>query len=72
MHPDFPARRRPRPRTGHEQRAGLAGVDLITVEHFNKLARDALQAGNMSVALDHLANAKKAIDRADKMIRTGR
>jgi hypothetical protein len=64
---------RPKSRYGQEQqRAQLASVDLLTIEDSAAKAGTALRNGDMSVALDHLENVKKALTRAQRMIRTGK
>jgi hypothetical protein len=55
-----------------EVRAQLATVDCLTVEDCAAKAQASLRDGNLSVALDHLAQAKKAVARAEKMIKEGR
>ena len=61
-----------RPRLDHRGRAELASVDCFSIQKYARDAEDALWAGNMSVALDHLANVEKALSRAKRMIRTGK
>ena len=63
--------RRPR-RVDRQTRAQLAGVDCLTIEDFNSKAQAALADGELSLALDHLGQVKKALARAERMIRAGR